>query len=240
MNSSEKHLHAPDNEVFDLLVDGELTESQRRELLTSLDASPDGWRRCALAFLESQCWKEEFGEIRRDAEARAVTRRENPAAEPAKSVMPVRRRFNLHGLGTPLAVAASFLIALVVGTQIRPRPIVDTDPAGQIAAGEGAGSQAVLEPAPQPEGRDPWKMVTLAGAGTPEKEIRLPAREGERWDPNWRNSTFRGLPEDVVRAMESNGGQVRHSWQFVPVPLEDGRRLVIPVDQFDVHYPDYQ
>ena len=47
-----------DDPRFDRLVDGELSEPERRELLAGLDSEPGGWRRCALAFLESQCWKQ--------------------------------------------------------------------------------------------------------------------------------------------------------------------------------------
>jgi len=42
-----------DDRRFDLLVDGELSERQRRELLAGLDHEPGGWRRCALAFFRS-------------------------------------------------------------------------------------------------------------------------------------------------------------------------------------------
>ncbi len=45
-----------DPRVFDRLVDGELPEPERREVLLTLDRQPDGWRQCALAFLEAQTW----------------------------------------------------------------------------------------------------------------------------------------------------------------------------------------
>ena len=45
---------------FDRLVDGELDEHERGELLAGLDKEPSGWRRCALVSLEAQCWKETF------------------------------------------------------------------------------------------------------------------------------------------------------------------------------------
>jgi hypothetical protein len=47
-----------DERLFDRLVDGELADAERRELLLSLEQQPDGWRRCALAFLEAQSWRE--------------------------------------------------------------------------------------------------------------------------------------------------------------------------------------
>jgi hypothetical protein len=48
-------MNTPDDAIaIDRLIDGELDEHERRELLRRLDTTPDGWRRCALAFLEAQ------------------------------------------------------------------------------------------------------------------------------------------------------------------------------------------
>jgi hypothetical protein len=43
---------------LDRLVDGELDQGTRSLLIRSLDREPDGWKRCALAFLEAQAWRE--------------------------------------------------------------------------------------------------------------------------------------------------------------------------------------
>ena len=43
-----------DDILFDRLVDGELSSTERRQLIASLDDRPGGWRRCALAFVEAQ------------------------------------------------------------------------------------------------------------------------------------------------------------------------------------------
>jgi hypothetical protein len=48
--------HGFDPQVLDRLVDGELADGERRVLLESLERQPDGWRQCALAFLEAQTW----------------------------------------------------------------------------------------------------------------------------------------------------------------------------------------
>jgi hypothetical protein len=47
-----------EDRLLELLVDGELPEAGRRELLLRLENEPDGWRRCALAFLEAQVWRQ--------------------------------------------------------------------------------------------------------------------------------------------------------------------------------------
>src|SRR5438876_11522290 len=49
---------AEDRRLLDRLVDGELPERERRELLLRIEKEPDGWRRCALAFLEAQIWRQ--------------------------------------------------------------------------------------------------------------------------------------------------------------------------------------
>ena len=45
-------------EQLDLLVDGELDGQDRKDLLRKLDRSPDGWKHCALAFLEAQMFQQ--------------------------------------------------------------------------------------------------------------------------------------------------------------------------------------
>src|SRR6476646_329553 len=55
-----------ENILLDRLVDGELKGNERRQLLESFDKRPEGWRRCALAFLEAQSGREEMGRVARD------------------------------------------------------------------------------------------------------------------------------------------------------------------------------
>ena len=54
MSPFDVHSHSPEDGRFVLLVDGVVSVADRRELLASLDDVPNGWRRCALAFLEAQ------------------------------------------------------------------------------------------------------------------------------------------------------------------------------------------
>src|SRR5258708_18365268 len=52
-----------DGRRFDRLVDGELPDGERRELLLRLETEPDGRRRCALAVLEAQSWRQTFAAV---------------------------------------------------------------------------------------------------------------------------------------------------------------------------------
>jgi len=210
---------------FDLLVDGELSAAQRRELLARLDAEPGGWRRCALAFLESQAWREDLGAAVRPASV--------PAEMPTPAVS--RRR------GTPRwvavsAVAASFLMAFTLGMVVRPAwrgagprlNQVASQPTETRHPGDGALRGSLGDAAA------PWRMVTLTGPDASAEPIQLPAMERNRIDDAWLGSLPAAVPPDVLRALERTGHSVRQSRRLMPVPLEDGRRLVVPVDQVEV------
>lgn len=50
-----------DARLMDALVDGELAEEPRADLLRRLEQMPDGWRRLSLAFLEAQAVRQAIG-----------------------------------------------------------------------------------------------------------------------------------------------------------------------------------
>jgi hypothetical protein len=222
-----------DDRRLDLLVDGELGEESRRALLRQLDEEPDGWRRCALAFLESQCWRQEFGALVGSHAAKG------PPPQPARG--PVWREW----LGTALAMAASFLVALVLGTRLAPH---GTGPAPEIAAAWKSNAPAGSEPrqegstgsaqASQGPGEQ-WEMVTLAaprGADGPERTIRLPAVQRQTLDQRWLESLPQAVPPEMLQAFQQAGHEIEQHRELVPVPMQDGRRLIVPVDQVNVHY----
>ena len=57
MIPAEDRSNAIADAAIDRLVDGDLTEAERRALLLRLENDPEGWRRFALAFLEDQAWR---------------------------------------------------------------------------------------------------------------------------------------------------------------------------------------
>jgi len=271
MNPHEDPLPTIDPKTLDLLVDGELPEAERCRLLAGLDGTPGGWRACALAFLETQCWKEQLRAVARTsshAEAPASASAASAAGEPP---VPASRRQAWTGRvwrlgGTALAMAASFLLAFVVATSLRSPWQGSGAPAGDQLAGTVAGvpgASALPEPggasgpkaanrdapsSPSPEGlSSPWQMVTLTLPGEQQgarRTIRLPAVEADRIDESWFGPDTETMPAEVRAALEQFGYQVRDfRRQLVPVPTDDGRQLVVPVDQVELHYvgnPSYQ
>ena len=82
-------------------------------------------------------------------------------------------------------------------------------------------------------------MVTVAapgGSANAGAALRVPAVERDKIDPEWLRSLPSAIPDDVMQALNRTGHQIEQQRELVPVPLQDGRQLVVPVDQVKVHY----
>lgn len=275
------------SELLDRLVDGELTPQERRELLRRLEGEPQGWRRCALAFLEAQALEEELPGLLGEALA-GLSGSTAPSAAPAEAKSPQvpqpqpARREKAGGLKrqipSALAVAASLLAALWLGSMWSPwhdraadRPVdVATgggaresaasraDRSGESArpseslpgrglAGLGQGSPGGLSfPLPgsgyrrsAPSAQGPWEAVTLAvdgGREAADHSIQLPARRRDRLDEQWLDSLPGAMPSSVVDALRHSGHEVRQQRQVLPLRMQDGRKLLVPIDDVEVKY----
>ena len=222
MNPTDDNPSRIDEHLFDLLVDGELGERQRRQLLGSLDDTEDGWRRCALAFLEAQCLHRELSPIScpRPIESRAEKQPGGVAA--------TGRHWR-----TLVAMAASFLVALGLGISWRSLFVPDRDfvsPPVEVAESDAAGGTE--------EDSDSWRMVSFPVSDGSDgiEMVRLPAIERDSIDDAWLMNLPGGVSPEVVRAIEDSGHRVRSQRRLLPLRMNDGRRLVVPVDQVELHY----
>jgi hypothetical protein len=221
---------------FDRLVDGEMNEEERRQLLAGLDAEPSGWRRCALAFLEAQCWKQAFGAAAKDN------------AERASSTLPlITRRSPWPGrLGTVLAMAASFVMAVWLGSMLlsgrvgpgngwNPNINIAQNNPGPVQIEQSENHTIPVPPQHPNTAASPYRMVSISSPSNGQA-INVPAVERDSIDPQWERNLPPAIPKNVLDALARTGHQVKQQRQLVPVPLKDGRQLVMPVDQVEVHY----
>jgi hypothetical protein len=250
MNDANKPLPAVNRELLDVLVDGELPEPERRDLLLKLEQAPGGWRACALAFLESQSLKQTCGAIAREQNTAAAQGRtdENTHGLPSPRVA-TRRLFGglLHGGLTALTMAATFLVALGLGLMLRGW-WGDSGPAsgvGQFVSSPPGGETRGL-PFPSDSTRQiamratprPWGTVrvSLPGAnGQAGESISVPVTESDRADESWFRPAPDAVPAEVRAALERMGYQIRQQRELLPFPMQDGSRLVLPVDQVEFH-----
>jgi hypothetical protein len=231
--------------VLDRLVDGELGQSQRRELLAALDDEPGSWRRCALAFLEAQSWRWQLAKV-----ASEPIVAQSAAAGSRRALL--RRASWTKFWGACLALAGSLLLAFGLGSRFpgarEPQlaataadPIVvaqsDTAPTNAAPDAEAGGS---TEPAAEP----PWETLTLtsaddAGNTDPRSKIEVHARSAQDADfeelLSGQESTVAAA---LVERLEQAGWNVTRERRLLPVDLSDGRRMVVPIEQVDIHNPD--
>ncbi len=215
---------------LDRLADGELSEAERRDLLLELERRPDGWRRCALTFLETQCIRLSLGKQARSANETNAPRRSTFIAP--------RRTFSqkLTGpVGTALATSACFLIALGLGgLWMRDGGTPGALPSGMnIAANQ---PNNVPTQTTNDVSKTPWKMVQLQSSGAAEP-LQVPAMERSQIDEQWLASVPQALPEDVLKKLREAGRSVQTSRELMRVRLQDGRQLIVPVDQITVEGP---
>jgi hypothetical protein len=221
--------------VLDRLVDGELGQAERCELLSALDDEPGAWRRCALAFLESQNWRWQLTRLTADR-ALADQRRAQAA-----DTVPLARRGSFWGLC--LSVAAGLLVAFGLGTRYAATSTNVTPSSLQVATEE-PGINANVEPnfeADPAEVEEPLDMVTLALAdGEGEAEhIELPVASAGADESEWLDELESGLSADLLERLRAAGVDVVRSQRLYPVDLSDGRRLVVPVEQVDLRHSGF-
>ncbi len=221
-----------DDEQLDMLIDGELSEAERREVLSQLDAEPDGWRRCALAFLEAQSWREEMQAIPREAVVQQA-----PIVPNSRSSW---RRFH-----TVLAVATSFLLAFGLGLAIddmlggdsslpSSMHVVEMPPSEETNVAEPP-SVPVRDVAP--ELNVPFQYVAIPTQDPLSGEsdsIRMPVVPRELLGDGWPYRLPSVLPDGVVRSLHQRGHDVVQQRRLVPMQAEDGRSIVFPVDEVEL------
>ncbi len=231
--------------VLDRLVDGELSQQERRELLAALDDEVGAWRRCALAFLESQSWRSQMSRLAWDPLAEIGSTAEK---HPVTAGKHAARFWSLC-----LAVAASILVAFALGTQ--------------FASLRQEAAPALLAKAPQPQAAvqpddletsldpdDPlaeqpgWETLLLSGTanagGDPDLTLRVTAADDgdEQWlaDAGSLFSDNDGDPvsAEILRQLQLAGLEVTRQQRWMPVDLSDGRRMVVPIEEFEIHSPE--
>lgn len=223
MNHVNDSLKLDDDRLLDRLVDGELAETERRALLIRLEAEPGGWRRCALAFLEAQCWREVFGPI--------ASTTDKPAAVPGVPVVLLNKNAAqlagssrvprvLHIAVRAAAVFLAFGLGLLVGGARR------TDTTGTEMVHRG----------PVKPDRNASPALPSAGGQEAASSSGLPLREVSESDKNWLAELPPAVPAYLQRQWEQRGYRVETRRQLVPGSLADGRRVAIPVDQVKLHY----
>jgi hypothetical protein len=228
-----------DDQWIDQLVDGELSGDSRRQLLVALDSHPDGWRRCALAFVEAQTWRSEMRRIvepvAKDQPGRLVSATVESAAVEHSNGCPSRQtRVSPLGGGTWLAIAAALLIAFGLGQHLgtgERASLSETQIAGANQSPAPVASVQKASEQQQAGGGDAVTLVVNDHRGVPHR-LSVPLVEGRRLGeefsdvPNWSS------PE-LVRQLDERGLSLVARRRYAPMYFEQQNQripLIVPVD----------
>lgn len=222
-----------DQRLLDRLVDGELTDAEERAVLRQLDRTPGGWRHCALAFVESRCWQREAqGLCQQAGNAKPPVARSANRRAGASSAISWR---------TLLAMAAVLLLAFGIGRYL-PRPWRNESPrsgAGPVAGQHGpvqpvasstAGRSQVRPGEPAPPAGPPVANLTFVDDRG--RQVQVPIFD---WDERVAEQLLyrsQPLPNNLLQSLKRH--EVHRRQRYVPVVLEDGRHVVVPVQELDI------
>lgn len=216
-----------DDILFDRLVDGEMSLAERRALIRSLDSRPDGWRKCALAFLESQTWQN-------DVRAMTATPTTSIASANAKkSSAPTlpEKRISMRTAAQWFAVAAGLLIAFRMGNlqhNSTTNPVVNVGvPANSQIAGVQSLPQSAATTAVKPG--DALNLWVRDDSGQV-RRVRVPLVDANALDPALGLQFQTGVPDDVRNRLQNQGLTVQSKRRFAPMWLDNGRQMIVPVE----------
>jgi hypothetical protein len=223
MKTFEDPCEPIDGRAIDRLVDGDLPEAERRAMLLRLDADPDAWRRCALAFLEDQTWRKALSPI---------------AVSSAPISVPIAPTRTASGRLRRLAFAATVLASTFAGGFAtgglgRVGPVIGVakdQPAAAIPT-EVALSGEVVEVGS-------LQFVDSSAGELPPDQF--PIRSGRGLDDEWLRSQPPSVPDYVRARLERQGYQVLERRNLVSVEVGEGKHVSIPVDQVEVDYVGQQ
>jgi hypothetical protein len=254
MNDRDQDLRV-DDALFDRIVDGGMTTEELRSAIRALECAPDGWKRCATAFLEAQFLRESLRAFGRSQEGEA--RSQNGLLQLGMANHSPRHRWIRHAAAAGI-VAASFAIGWIAhGARsaaparewVSEQPVTTTiGPAHELAVSESSSRSNDLQPedrplfrgdrdeqAPEPPDRAIRAVarIRLGGGGS---QAEVPVLAGPGITEEWLSRQPPPVSEHGQVVLERHGYQVDQRRQFLTATLADGRRVAVPVDHVRIEY----
>jgi len=231
-------------DLIDRIADGELTPAELRHALEQLDREPDGWKRCTLAFLEAQCWRESVRAT--EVTARSGADRQS-LANPRVSGTRLGRPW-LRGSIAAAIVAVSFSTGWLSHAS-RPWPAAErttlaSGPESTKPSSLASESSSLIRSAAASPGEDQYappryevaRPVIRLRIGTDSAQAEVPILAGPGIDEEWLQNQPPPVSEHRQVVLQQHGYQVDQHRQFISTTLADGRRVTVPVDLVQVRY----
>jgi hypothetical protein len=206
------------------LVDGELSSTERLEMLHKLDASPAAWRQVALAMLEEQDFVKQFGS------------RSHP---PVREHQPI-----VHAVNQPFISEVQSSTPTPTGKRRIPSIWVPALAASVLMLfGFSAGRFWNGGVSPTGEGRDiaanrPSMDMDTYEKSLPYADLRVPASDRDipiynanEIDPTYVLARQAKEVELINNRLRQSGYEIDMRQQYMTGQLRDGRQVVVPIQQ---------
>lgn len=206
---------------LDRLVDGELSEAERRALLLAADREPDGWRRIALAFLESAT-------LRRELAALFTPTSLTPPAANVRSSAAALRVVWLQAAVLLAGCTLAFGLGRWSRTQGQPMA-ADPLPIQRTFSTDRERDHLLADAGSETAPHQTLRLVFDNGPDGSPQVVDVPVVEGFAGDPL---EFLHGPPvisPELQRALLRAGRRVHEQRELLEVQLSDGRRGVVPV-----------
>ncbi len=235
-----------DQALIDRIVDGGMAPDELRAAVDRLERDTGGWKRCALAFLESQVLNESFRTL-------GQAQRNDPRGSALSLHLAPPRHARYRWLRTVAAaavVAAAFAIGWLGHGARMGSPAGDSLVSGSGLAqrspmSEPSGSERALpaDDSPADNGTsspgDPDRAIRAVGTirfGPESSPAELPVLAGPGITPDWLAQQPPPVSEYGQVILARQGYQVEQQRRFITAVLADGRRVAIPVDHVEIQY----
>lgn len=216
-----------DDILFDRLVDGELSLAERRALIRSLDSRPDGWRKCALVFLESQSWQNEVRALTATPTSSIASTKRKESSAPTLT----EKRISMRTAAQWFAVAAGLLIAFRMGN-LQHGGTTNSVVNVPVPVNSQMASVQSLPQAPAPTAAKPSDALNLwvRDDSGQVRRVRVPLVDASALDPALGLQFQTGVPDDVRNRLQNQGLTVQSKRRFAPMWLDNGRPMIVPVE----------
>jgi hypothetical protein len=221
-----------ENLLIDRLVDGELSSDERRQLLSDLEGQPDGWRRCALAFVEAQVLRSNLRQLMTSNSATVASQGvypPGPGAQDSPSLKFPRVAW--------LAIAAALMLAFGLGRHLgssNQSVLANLQNDGAKLA-DVAETSKKLPPVVQPKPLSTGDAVTLVvnnHEGVPQR-VRVPLVEGRHLGQQFADTPEWFSSPELARQLNERGLDLAARRRYAPMFFEQANQLVpmiVPVD----------
>ena len=228
------------SELIDLLVEGELNSKERTELLLRLDDSTDGWKMCAISFMESRSIRKVVCQTTNGTLTPASNDRTNQLATSPleKTIAPAPSFKVAKTLAQLAALAAMVALAFFLGTQITgpDSPVLVKDKIDDSANELSSETKLPEASDSQVAAKD---EIQLVGHVTMDdsigNRIRLPILSGPGDRGNWVKEASLNIPNSHRKQLSRAGWKIEKSQRLVSLNFR-GEELTIPIEQLNYEY----